>query len=210
MKIKLLGSLSYKGRTRFNVRTQGPIKLKALLEKIPNGELTPGNPNLIVFINGVEFHMLGGYDAIVSESDEVTILPAAHGGSGFSVRISDNDTGVTAQKGVISVRCSRSCLRYMGHVYFTALQTWYALANDELIAKKPEVDYLMRLSRQRRISLAVKRCGAEGKPNKDVVTVSFGEYDMIGLMMPSKNITILPETGEDALIMGEESALTAI
>ncbi|MCL4340299.1 MAG: MoaD/ThiS family protein [Thaumarchaeota archaeon] len=210
MKIKLLGSLSYKGRTRFNVRTQGPITLKALLKRIQNGELTPGNPNLIVFINGVEFHMLGGYDALVNVSDEVTILPAAHGGSGFSVRIFDEDAYIIAQKGVINVRCSRSCLRYMGLLYFTALQTWHALANDELIAKKPEVDFLMRLSRQRRISLAIKRCGAEGKPNKDVVTVSFGEYDKMDLMTPSKNIEILPETGENTLIMSEESALTAI
>lgn len=212
MKVKLLGSLSSKGRTKFSLRASKGTTLRALLEGIKEGELFPGNPNLIVFINGIEFHMLGGYDATVNDSDEITILPAAHGGSGFSVWMLEGNADATAHRGATLVRCRRACLNDMGHVYFVAMQTWYALAHGELLANKPEVDFLLRLSRQKRISLAVERCGATGGGNDDVVTVCFGDEGAMRSMAPAERATIVPEAGagDAQLTMAEESALTAI
>ncbi len=52
--------------------------LKMLYQK--NSEISPDNPNLIIFINDAESHLYGGLKARLNDNDTVSILPAAHGG----------------------------------------------------------------------------------------------------------------------------------
>ncbi len=82
MKVKFYGSLTrgIGDETIINMPEGSTLNdlLKQLNQK--NSEISPDNPNLIIFINDAESHLLGGMKAKLNDNDTVSILPAAHGG----------------------------------------------------------------------------------------------------------------------------------
>lgn len=64
------------------------LNLLELLKSIENEELKLRlfdrsgeiRPDIIVFINGRDFNLLGGKNAKINDGDEIIILPSVHGG----------------------------------------------------------------------------------------------------------------------------------
>ncbi|MDG6932986.1 MAG: MoaD/ThiS family protein [Nitrososphaerota archaeon] len=82
MKVKFYGSLSKGIGGEITVDMPAGSTLSDLLKQLhqKNPEISPDNPDLIIFINDAESHLSGGLKAKLNESDAVSILPAAHGG----------------------------------------------------------------------------------------------------------------------------------
>ncbi len=62
--------------------------IQALIERLPteigamliNPEFKDPQPNALVLLNGREINVLNGLETVVSDGDEVTLVPVAHGG----------------------------------------------------------------------------------------------------------------------------------
>lgn len=62
--------------------------IQALIERLPteigamliDPELNDPQPNALVLLNGREINVLNGLETVVSDGDEVTLIPVAHGG----------------------------------------------------------------------------------------------------------------------------------
>ena len=82
VKVKFYGSLSKGIGSEITVDMPAGSTLSDLLKQLhqKNPEISPDNPDLIIFINDAESHLSGGLKAKLNESDAVSILPAAHGG----------------------------------------------------------------------------------------------------------------------------------
>ncbi len=82
VKVKFYGSLSKGIGGEITVDMPAGSTLSDLLKQLhqKNPEISPDNPDLIIFINDAESHLSGGLKAKLNESDAVSILPAAHGG----------------------------------------------------------------------------------------------------------------------------------
>jgi len=97
VKVKMYGILKkYAGLEEIEVPLNNrSIKLKSLLDKLfmllPKGfkdtlidpELNNPKPNIIILINDKEISVLNELETIVRDTDEVTLLPVAHGGASF-------------------------------------------------------------------------------------------------------------------------------
>lgn len=59
---------------------------------------------------------------------------------------------------IFMVNLRDECLKKPGVLYLVALQTMFAMQKGELLAKKPEIDFLMRLAKTDQIFLAKKIC----------------------------------------------------
>jgi len=59
---------------------------------------------------------------------------------------------------IFRVNLKAGCIKKPGVLYLVALQTIFAIKKGELLAKKPEIDFLMRLARTDQIFLAKKIC----------------------------------------------------
>ena len=174
IKVKLLGSFAQGIGKEVELPASEVRKVRDVLERFKgrNPEVYPGNPNVIVLVNGVEVGVLKGLDTELKEGDEVVLLPAAHGGSGATclfvqpqedlLKILDRirrDTGAIVQV------CSAECVLSKRHVELIAFQTVKALEDGELLAEKPEMDFLLRISLEDQINKAIKKCGYKGKPS---------------------------------------------
>ncbi|MGC8568718.1 MAG: MoaD/ThiS family protein [Nitrososphaeria archaeon] len=82
MKIKLYGSLSRKLGKELDYSVDGSKTLENILDDLSKTEpdLKPGNPNVLIFVNDVELSLIGGLKYRPKDSDEIKILPVAHGG----------------------------------------------------------------------------------------------------------------------------------
>ncbi|GBC72758.1 hypothetical protein HRbin04_00150 [archaeon HR04] len=88
IRVRLLGGVKrLLGRDVIDLDAQGEVMtLKDLLSLLAsmsmnrdtNGLLTPSN--LLVVINGKEASLLGGFDAVIKDGDQVSILTVVHGG----------------------------------------------------------------------------------------------------------------------------------
>jgi len=57
------------------------------------------------------------------------------------------------------VKIKGDCVKSLGALVLIAEQTIFAMKNGELLARKPELDFLMRLAGTDQIFLAQERCG---------------------------------------------------
>ncbi|MGC8568719.1 MAG: hypothetical protein ACP5LW_01770 [Nitrososphaeria archaeon] len=71
---------------------------------------------------------------------------------------------------VFRVEIKGDCIKSLGALMLIAEQTLFAMKNGELLARKPELDFLMRLAGTDQIFLAQERCG--GKDNVIYVCAS--------------------------------------
>lgn len=181
IKVKLLGSFARGIGKEVELSASEAKKVRDLLERFKgrNPEVYPGNPNIIVLVNGVEVGVLRGLDTELKDGDEVVLLPAAHGGSGIvclSVQpqkdLLEIVDRIRKDTGAIIQVCSAECVLSKKHVELIALQTMKALEDEELLAEKPEMDFLVRISLEDQINKAIKKCGYKGKPS---LLIIFGE-----------------------------------
>ncbi len=61
---------------------------------------------------------------------------------------------------LFKVNIKNECIQNIGFIYLVAMQTIFALQNGELLAKTPEIDFLMRIAKTNQIFKAKKRCSA--------------------------------------------------
>ncbi|RLE47469.1 MAG: hypothetical protein DRJ31_08815 [Candidatus Methanomethylicota archaeon] len=173
VKVKLLGSLAKGVGREVDIKIEGEIKVRDLIEKFrgKNRELYPENPNIIVLVNGIEIGVLNKLDTTIKNEDEVILLPAAHGGAEVHVRaylvephpnILDELNEIRKKTNAIVQIVDPSCVASLDHIRLIAFQTWEAMKNDELMAEKPEIDLLMRFALTDQINLAIERCGYKG------------------------------------------------
>ncbi len=59
---------------------------------------------------------------------------------------------------LFKVTIKEECMKKVECLYLIAMQTLFALKNNELLAKTPEIDFLMRLARSDQIFKAKKNC----------------------------------------------------
>jgi molybdopterin converting factor small subunit/tRNA threonylcarbamoyladenosine modification (KEOPS) complex Cgi121 subunit len=186
IKVKLLGSFS-QGIGK-EIEVEGVTDVLGLLERFrgKNRELYPENPNIIVLVNGIEVGVLNGLKTKLKDGDEVIILPAAHGGStpdfrfkAFRVKGLSIDRLEEVRKGLRSViiqACGTECVYSYQQLYYLALQTWEAIDRKELLAEKPEMDFLLRLAIDDQITSSVKLCGLHGQEGFLVI---FGKEEAV-------------------------------
>lgn len=92
IKVRLLGvfrSLAGKDQVQLKLEhaTIGDV-IKALAESLPvdaqrmliDPDLNDPRPNALILLNGREINVLEGLETKVSDGDEVTLIPVAHGG----------------------------------------------------------------------------------------------------------------------------------
>ncbi|MEM0084475.1 MAG: MoaD/ThiS family protein [Candidatus Methanomethylicia archaeon] len=92
MRIKFLGHLkNYVGKDMIILNDVGGLSLYNVLLKIysilgdSSKEIFDGSPDklrssIILLVNDVVYDVLGGFDYIVNEDDELVFIPAVHGG----------------------------------------------------------------------------------------------------------------------------------
>ncbi len=174
IKVKLLGSFAQGIGKEVELPASDVKKVRDVLERFKgrNPEVYPGNPNVIVLVNGVEVGVLKGLDTELKDGDEVVLLPAAHGGSGVACLSVQPQEGllevldrIRRETGAIVQVCSAECILSRRHVELVALQTMKALEDGELLAEKPEMDFLMRISLEDQIDKAIRKCGYKGGPS---------------------------------------------
>ncbi|MFP3165833.1 MAG: hypothetical protein RXR36_00910 [Nitrososphaeria archaeon] len=98
---------------------------------------------------------------------------------------------------IFRVNLKDECVKKPGVLYLVALQTIFAIQNGELLAKKPEIDFLMRLARTDQIFLAKKICGGSDhtvyiieKDDKNVEKISeddINEAELSALVSAGKS-----------------------
>ena len=181
IKVKLLGSFTQGIGKEVDMPSKEVRTVKDVLERLRgrNSEVYPGNPNIIILVNGVEVGVLKGLDTELKDGDKVVLLPAAHGGSVvtcFSVEPQDGllekVEEIRRESGAIVQVCLANCLFSERQVEMLALQTIYALKHGELLADKAEMDFLMRVSLEDQIDKAIEKCGYKGR---ETILVIFGE-----------------------------------
>ncbi|MEM3394202.1 MAG: MoaD/ThiS family protein, partial [Candidatus Methanomethylicia archaeon] len=91
MRIKFLGHLkNYVGKDMIILNDVGGLSLYNVLLKIysilgdSSKEIFDGSPDklrssIILLVNDVVYDVLGGFDYIVNEDDELVFIPAVHG-----------------------------------------------------------------------------------------------------------------------------------
>ncbi len=90
VRVKLTGVLRGRlGKDEISVEASESVKLKEFLKelrtKIPDlreaveedGSLTT---SYIVFLNDVDYRLLGGLDYVLKDNDEIFLVPVSHGG----------------------------------------------------------------------------------------------------------------------------------
>jgi len=89
MKIVFLGGLKRLAGESIELTIEKPVKLRdlinMLLEKLPGASefLDPVKgvkPGFLMFINGVDYSLLGGIDATIDNDDVIHVVPVNHGG----------------------------------------------------------------------------------------------------------------------------------
>ncbi|MEM1549115.1 MAG: MoaD/ThiS family protein [Candidatus Methanomethylicia archaeon] len=92
MRIKFLGHLkNYVGKDMIILNDVGGLSLYNVLLKIysilgdSSKEIFDGSPDklrssIILLVNDVVYDVLGGFDYIVNEDDELVFIPTVHGG----------------------------------------------------------------------------------------------------------------------------------
>ncbi len=95
---------------------------------------------------------------------------------------------------LFKVNIKEDCVKSVEILYLIAMQTIFALKNNELLAKTPEIDFLMRLARSDQIFKAKKLCGGSAHT---VYVAESGENEIIQIT-------------DDDLNESELSALTAL
>ncbi len=161
IRVKLYGSVS-KGIGKELVLEGGAGKeVHELLSElsVKNRDLSPDNPDLIIFINGVEAHLLGGLKYRLKDGDELSVMPAAHGGSEApQVKAC---IGQPAGEVLFKVLVKPECITSEGLLTLLATQVYYAYLRNEMKGRKPEIEFLLRLAGTDQINDAIKRCGGD-------------------------------------------------
>lgn len=158
IRVKVYGSLSRGVGKELEVDGEAGRTLAELLSELgsKNREISPDNPDIIIFVNGVEAHLLGGLKYRLKDGDEVAILPAAHGGEEaprVHVCLGSPDSEV-----LFSVSVKPECAGSEGLLTLIAHQVYYAYTRGEMRSRKPEVEFLLRLAATDQISEAISRC----------------------------------------------------
>lgn len=90
--IKFVGALRHlSGKTSTTLDIQQDATVKSVVDAIrqqfpalkhtfTDGDLNDSRSNSLVLVNGVEISVLAGYETIVSEGDEIVLVPVVHGG----------------------------------------------------------------------------------------------------------------------------------
>ncbi|MCS7098554.1 MAG: MoaD family protein [Candidatus Methanomethyliaceae archaeon] len=86
--LAVLKGLSKEPIKEVSINGDSLLNLLEFLKSIENEELKLRlfdksgeiRPDIIIFINGRDFNLLGGKNSKINDGDEITILPSVHGG----------------------------------------------------------------------------------------------------------------------------------
>lgn len=91
--IKLIGIYQkLSGKSQFPIELEEPVAVRKVIHKLTetfspefkqtliDPELNDPRPNALVLLNGKEISVLQGLETKVNKDDEITIIPASHGG----------------------------------------------------------------------------------------------------------------------------------
>lgn len=139
----------------------------------PSGTL---RPSLMLFVNEIDYELLGGYDYVVKDGDSIQLLPISHGGSGgflrpleeylhqvSSIRVFacsvDEDLAkrLLSYVDMVDCRCVAQVLpkRYYYGASYSALVAYLALRSMRLglnVSKKKSLEFLLYYFGDRQIS----------------------------------------------------------
>jgi len=92
VKVRLLGVFrEFPGKSRVTLKLEKPTvrnAVQSLAGLLPaesrrlliDPELNDPRPNALILLNGREISVLDGLETVVSDGDEITLIPVSHGG----------------------------------------------------------------------------------------------------------------------------------
>ena len=89
MKVVFLGGLKRIAGESVELSVEKPTKLRDLIkllsEKLPKvteflDSVKGVKPGFLMFINGIDYSLLGGVDATIDDDDVIHVVPVNHGG----------------------------------------------------------------------------------------------------------------------------------
>ena len=81
VKIKTLGVFKelFRGKL-LTIKLKEGASVKSVVQKLAGSEVNDVWSNALILVNGKEISVLDGLDTIVSDGDEIVLLPVSHGG----------------------------------------------------------------------------------------------------------------------------------
>ncbi len=137
------------------------------------------NTSYMVFVNDVDFMLVGGYDYEVSEGDKLTFIPISHGGSNaanvdevwgklcadlsrIELAVSEirrdealkliNEIDEVQVEGCITQVLPSTLVLSDKQILLASLLTFKAIEEGRNISRKPHIEFLLRLFSNRQIS----------------------------------------------------------
>ena len=163
-----------------------------LIEIKPKDTLEFDTKNLLIAVNGVDSSALKSYDTILSDDDEISIIPIIHGGSNriqFSIGQSNVeifdiifnksihrdflDELRTSHKHLIIQAINPRFLLNAQHAKKILAISLQAKKTKTMLSKKIETDILLRFAITTQISEAIKTVGR--KMNTDFLIIAIGK-----------------------------------
>ena len=164
-----------------------------LIQIKPKNSLEFDTKNLLIAVNGIDSSALQGYDTKLNDNDVVSIIPIIHGGTHSRIQFSimhsnaeifhmlnDKKFHIEFLKELrnkhpqlIIQALSSQFILGVNHAKKILAISLYAKKNKALLAKKIEIDILMRFACTTQISHAIKTAGR--KPNRDFFIIAIGK-----------------------------------
>lgn len=174
-----------------------------LLNKYPKLNLVVSSDgslssSYILFINGVDYMLLGGYDYRVRDGDVLTFIPISHGGSNTKdikrvwglltnklnsiklevYEISKDEASQIIKdldkyqfRGCITQVLPKCLVISDKQLLLASLLTFKAIERNEMISKKQHIEFLIRLFSNRQINEVIKFIGRVNSEKYLLVTV---------------------------------------
>jgi len=81
VKIKTLGVFKelFRGKL-LTIKLKEGASVKSVVQKLAGSEVNDVWSNALILVNGKEISVLDGLETIVSDGDEIVLLPVSHGG----------------------------------------------------------------------------------------------------------------------------------
>ena len=173
------------------------LTIKKLIDHLiqikPKNTLEFDPKNLLIAVNGIDSSALRGYNTKLNDNDVVSIIPIIHGGTYSRIQFSIMHSNVeifcmlnnnkfdieflkelrNKYPGLIIQALHSKFILGVNHAKKILAISLYAKKNKTLLAKKIEIDILMRFAGTTQISQAIKIAGR--KPNRDFFIIAIGK-----------------------------------
>mgnify|MGYP002867199774 CR=1 FL=1 len=195
--VKLMGGAKKSFSTDSITLEKSNLTIEKLIDHLiqikPKSTLEFDTKNLLIAVNGIDSSALHGYNTKLNNNDIVSIIPIIHGGAypriQFSIMRSNVEIFCMLKNNKFDIEFLKELRNKYSELIIQALDSrfilgvnhakkilaisLYAKKNKALLAKKIEIDILMRFAGTTQISQAIKIAGR--KPNKDFFIIAIGK-----------------------------------